>query len=667
MIKAFVLLYFLCISARALPQRVYTLGDDRDYIDSLKMLVARTSSDSICCATSYRLADLLRRTGSPEEAKPYFARANELSVKFPYLRDASIFYNATSYITAGDYSAYEKQLLLANSKLKAYPTKNAYGLRAFILQNLAIVNQINQNEKGAMRIIVTEAIPLAKQSGNNEVLSSLYRALGIIFMNYPDRKKADMYLKLSIDCLESKDNGSPTLKESKVETYSIHAENLVQLGRMYEAKHALDKAFQILKNYPASNLNNLYYCSEGLYYYKSKRLKNAYASYDKGIRSSGQTHDILAMNRLMYMKYKALCSEKKYEAAKQLLLELVNSPSLFVIDQKNWYKELAEVYELLGDIKNANHYNKLYIDLNDSLHKTSFEKEIGQMEARFHKAESDNTIRQLEEQRERMRLVAENNKLHYGIFGLACLILFSVLVLFWIRANSQKKLAQEKAKNYQQSLLSLGNQKEMEILQATIAGEEVERKRIARDLHDGIGSLLSSLKMKLIKRPNSLHELNEHESEQVAILLNRSITELRQIAYNLVPETLLKLGLEKALQDLCLLLKTDHINIIFHAQGIKPDISESNQMIIYRIIQELINNALKHSHCTEIIVDCSQNENLFFITVEDNGKGFDASDPKTLQGSGLRNLKNRVEFLKGKLQIDSSPGEGTAFNIELNI
>lgn len=667
MIKAFVLLYILCVPAMVLSQRVYTLDDDKDFTDSLKMLVARTPSDSIRCANSYRLADLLRLSGKTEEAKRYSDKANELSIKFPYLRDAAVFYNATSYIKSGDYNGYEKQLSLANSKLKKYPTKQAYSLRAFILKNISIIKQLNNNEKEAMRILVNEAIPVAKQSENNEILSALYRSLGIIFMNYPDRKKADMYLKLSIDCLESKDNGSPTLLESKVETYAIHAENLVEMGRVYAARHSLDKAFQILKDYPASNLNNLYYCSEGLYHYRSGRLKNAYASYDKGIRSCARHLDLLGMNRLRYMKYEALCSEKKYEEAKQVLLELLQSPSLFVVDQKNWYKELAQTYELLGDVKNANHYNKLYITLSDSLHDAAFQKEISQLEARFHKAENENTIKQLEARQERMRLIAENNKLYYGIFGLACLILLIVLMLFWIRANSHKKLAQEKAKNYQQSLLSLGNQKEMEVLQASIAGEEIERKRIARDLHDGIGSLLSSLKMKLIKNPNSLNELNEQESQQVAILLNRSITELRQIAYNLVPETLLKLGLEKALQDLCLLLKTEGVRIIFHAQGIRPDIPESNQIIIYRIVQELINNALKHAQCTEIITDCSQNGNLFFITVEDNGKGFDTSGLKGSQGSGLGNLRNRVELLKGKFHIDSSPGGGTACNIELNI
>jgi len=667
MIKAFVLLYILCVPATFLAQRVYTLDDDKDFTDSLKLLIARTSFDSIRCANCYRLAELLRINSKPEESKQYLDRANALSVKFPYLKDASIYYNASAYLISGEYNIYERQLSLANSTLKKYPTQEAYSLRALILKKMSVIRQFNNDEKDAMRILVNEAIPIAQQSGNNEILSALYRSLGIIFMNYPDRKKADLYLKLSIDCLESKDDGSPTLLESKVETYAIHAENLVEMGRIYAARQSLDKAFQILKDYPASNLNNLYYCSEGVYYYKSGRLKNAYASYDKGIQSCARHKDLLSMNRLRYMKYEALCSEKKYEEAKQILLELLRSPSLFVVDQKNWYRELAHTYELLGDIKNANRYNSLYITLSDSLHDAALQKEISQLEARFHKAENENTIKQLEARQERMRLIAENNKLYYGIFGLACLILLIVLLLFWFRTNSHKKLAQEKAKNYQQSLLSLRNQKEMEVLQASIAGEEIERKRIARDLHDGIGSLLSSLKMKLVKNQHSLNELSEQESQQVAVLLNRSISELRQISSNLVPETLLKLGLEKALQDLCLLLKTETVRIIFHAQGIRPDIPESTQIVIYRIVQELINNALKHAQCTEIVMDCSQSEQLFFITVEDNGKGFETSGLKDLQGSGLKNLRNRVELLKGKFQIDSSPGGGTACNIELNI
>lgn len=667
MIKALVLLFLLLCPGIARSQRVYTLGDDENYTDSIKILIASTTSDSIRCYNSYKLANLFRRSGRAEESKVYFEKANRLSGKFPFLKDASVFYNAASFLISGDLKKFENQLYSANEKLKKYQNKTAYALRAYILSNLSILKQINNNEKEAMRILVTEAIPLAKQADDHEIVSSLYKSLGIILMNYPDREKASMYLELAIGYLETADKRSPTLQELTVEIYAINAENLVELGNLYAAKNSLDKAFAILKDYPSSNLNNLYYFPEGLYYYKLGQLKNALASYNKGIESAGHHGDLLSMNRLKYAKYMTLREQKNYPEARQVLLELIRSPSVFVLDKKNWYKELARTYETLGDVKNANHFNKLYIALSDSLHNASFQKEIGQLEVRFNKAENENKIRQLEAQKERMRLVAENSKLYYGIFALVCLILLTVLILFWIKSKSHKKLALEKEKNYQQNMATLEQQKEIEVMQAAISGEEIERKRIARDLHDGIGSLLSSMKMKLMKDPRTMHSLNGEESEQVSALLNRSITELRQIAYNLVPETLLTLGLEHALNDLCSLLKTDSVHIACHYQGIRTDISESNQIMIYRIIQELINNALKHSGCTEIIVDCHQNQDMFFITVEDNGCGFRIPKNAIHPGAGLKNLRNRVQALKGKIDMDSSPGEGTAFNIELSI
>lgn len=665
--KAFVLLYLICSYTCAVAQRSYILGDDNRFMDSLSVLIAQTPSDSIRCSNSYKLANLLQLNGRPDEAKPYFENANKLAEKFPYLRDASIFFKATRYLMSGDYEGYKQQLTLAGKNLKKYPTKNAYALRAMILQNLSIMAQLNDNEKEAMRMIVAEAMPLAKQSDNNELISSLYKSIGIIFMNYPDPVKADSYLAVSANYLESKDNGSPTLKESKVELYAILAENLVTLGNMHAAKQALDKAYAILKDFPESNLNDLYYCSECLYYYTMGQLSQAFASCEKGIKSSERHKDMHSMNRLKNIKYKILRSEKRYKESIPVLLELVSFPNSFVADKKNWYKELGQAYEQQGDLKNATHYYNMHIHLADSLHQVDFQKEIGQLEARFNKAENENKIRQLEAQKERMRLVNENNRLYYGIAGLVALLLAGSLLLFWLRANTQRKLAQEKAKNYQQSLLTLRNEKEIEIMQATISGEEIERKRIARDLHDGIGSLLSSLKMKLLKSPDSINALSQEEATQVAALLNRSISDLRQIAYNLVPETLLKLGLEKALLDLGHLLKTDQVNIILQVHGISNDIPQSQQMSIYRIVQELINNALKHSGCSEIVADCSQSDQTFLITVEDNGRGFDVTNAATKSGSGLGNLRNRVEAMSGTLQVSSSVSGGTAFNIELHL
>ena len=113
--------------------------------------------------------------------------------------------------------------------------------------------------------------------------------------------------------------------------------------------------------------------------------------------------------------------------------------------------------------------------------------------------------------------------------------------------------------------------------------------------------------------------------------------------------------------------KSDYANVTvaFQANEISKSIKANDQVTIFRIVQELINNALKHSNCTEIIVDCSQNDDLFLITVEDNGKGFNSDDLAAYNGLGLKNIKNRIELLKGKLDVQSIPNKGTVFNIEL--
>ena len=202
-------------------------------------------------------------------------------------------------------------------------------------------------------------------------------------------------------------------------------------------------------------------------------------------------------------------------------------------------------------------------------------------------------------------------------------------------------------------------------MQAMIDGEEAERKRIARDLHDGIGSRLSSLKMQI--NDFELKNINNKDFENISKGLSKSITDLRRTAFNLVPETLSKLGLELALKDLCFSMSNSNVTILFTSNEIQNNLIESNQIAIFRIVQELINNALKHSKCSEILVDCSQHERLFLITIEDNGIGFNTKDLQCFSGLGLKNIKNRVEMLKGSLEIFSNSCNGTIFNIELKV
>lgn len=661
------LFLFILFASNVLhSQRFYTLDDDQSYIDSLTQLIQTTRSDSLKGISSFKLADLYRRSKKNELSDRYLAIANQIAPKYPYLKTVAIYYNAGSYLSKGDVPGYGKQLDMANQKLKKYKIKDSYVLQAYILKNLSIIQQIQNNEKEAMRILVDEAMPLAKKGGDFEILSNLYKSLAIVAMNNNEREKGDGYLKLAKEYIEKADQSSYTYQESKAEIYIIDVENLCHLEKLQEAKKSLDKAYYIVKNYPKSNMNGGYYFSEGYYFYKVKQHENALRSFDKGIANCNLYQDVLLANRLKFAKYLPLKAMDRYQDAKNLLLDLIENTTHFAVDQRNYNKELALTFEKLGDIKNAYKYSSKYIALNDSLNETEFREKIAGLEAKFNKAENEKKISQLEAQRERDKLIAQNNKLYYGLLVAISFLLLLLVIFLWINSKNQKKIAVEHAKNYAQNLTALKNQKEIEVMQAMIKGEEGERKRIARDLHDGIGSMLSSLKMRFTKVNNSA-DFDVNEIDNMNTLLTNSIAELRQVSYNLIPESLLKLGLEHALSDLCEMLKTEEVQIDFHGDTIKNDIPESIQITIYRIVQELLNNALKHSNSTEILVDCSQNQSLFFITVEDNGIGFDTDKIDSFEGQGLKNLKNRVELLNGKIEIDSSKESGTVFNIELSI
>lgn len=651
---------FLFLSAFAHSQVILSLDDDTVYIDSIAKVTRNTKSDSVKCLYSFKLSRLFLMVQNAEKSKEYLNQANRLKSGFPFLKDASIYYNSFSFIEKGDIAGFEKTLLEANAKLKQYNNTEAFRLRAILLQNYGIMQQRKNNEKGYMKLLVNEAIPLAKRSGDDELISGLYKAVAIIFMNNNERQKAGEYLDEAQKYIEKATKRSPTLAESKMETYIINAENLVELKHFYDAKKVLDKAFFTLKKFPDSNLNDSYFYSEGLYYAKQNKYTQALTSYEKGIKSAKKHQNAIALNRLKFAEYEILFKLKDYEKAKnnlQYLLE--NTP--FIVDKKNYYNELSKVYSAVKNYDKAYFYANKYNVVNDSLNNTKFQKEIVELEAKYKKAENEKKITALQSQNEKAALLVYNNRLNSFLFAVLSVLLFLIVLFLWILNKNQKKLSFQKEINHQQELTALENQQKLSVSNALIEGEEVERKRIARDLHDGLGSMLSGLKIHL-----KLAEKDNVSATEVTTLLDNSIRELRNISQNLMPESLLKLSLEHALRDLCMANSNTITNVEFQYLINKSNLSKNHQIFIYRIIQELLNNALKYAKASEILVSCSQNKETFFITVEDNGIGFDVSE-RSNTGMGLRNIKNRVEFLNGKLEIESIINKGTSAYIELKV
>jgi len=207
--------------------------------------------------------------------------------------------------------------------------------------------------------------------------------------------------------------------------------------------------------------------------------------------------------------------------------------------------------------------------------------------------------------------------------------------------------------------------------EAVLKGEEQERSRLAKDLHDGLGGMLSGIKYSFntMKGNLILTPENAKAFERSMDMLDSSIKEMRRVAHNMMPEALVKFGLDTALKDFCNdISNSGALQVSYQSIGVEnAKIDQTTAITIYRIVQELINNTMKHAVAQTALVQLSKAENQMSVTVEDDGKGFDTAMLSGSRGIGWSSIQNRVEFLKGKLDVHSQPGKGTSVLIELTV
>jgi two-component system, NarL family, sensor kinase len=255
------------------------------------------------------------------------------------------------------------------------------------------------------------------------------------------------------------------------------------------------------------------------------------------------------------------------------------------------------------------------------------------------------------------------------INSLILLGLFAILfILFLIADHKNKKILAQKQEEIREQLISeLKKDHQIQAARAVLQGEEQERARISRDIHDGLGGLLSGLKLSLsgILDGHKLPiELNEKFNKAIGEL-NNSITELRRISHNLMPPAIVQFGLKEALNDFCVQLNNKSgYRLIFIFYGSSFRFNSSIEIATYRIAQEAINNALKYSEATEIKVQLILEPEWVNLTVQDNGKGFDFKKNEIPQSSGLRNMRARAESFDGRLDISSKEGVGTEIIVD---
>ena len=213
---------------------------------------------------------------------------------------------------------------------------------------------------------------------------------------------------------------------------------------------------------------------------------------------------------------------------------------------------------------------------------------------------------------------------------------------------------------------------ESDLMNAVVTGQEKERQRLAEELHDGLGPLLSSVKNNLEAIESLIRSTKDRKVqyfENSKWLLQQAIQETREIAHNLMPKTLEEFGLASALHGLTELLSDTQAVQIDYYTNITGKLGEQGiEFSLYRIAQELLNNALKHSNATKINLQLILHTDSVVLTIDDNGEGFNPEESTTThKGLGLRNISSRLRAIKGHILLDSAPGQGTVVTVEVPI
>ena len=279
-------------------------------------------------------------------------------------------------------------------------------------------------------------------------------------------------------------------------------------------------------------------------------------------------------------------------------------------------------------------------------------------EIQLNKLEAKNKEQQIDLFQKELNLKDKLNT--YYIALLLAFLLLLGLVLYAYRQRSKHLRQQIDLKNLE--LAQERQDAKIATLTALLDGQEQERARIARDLHDGLGGLLSGTKLHLSQLNEQLLQQNKMKMEKGITQLDMAVDELRRVAHNLTPDLLQKFGLLEALQEYARRMSNETLEIDVQFLYFRTPLPAESELLLYRIIQELVNNAIKHANPTQVIIQLVEEDNAYLVTVEDDGTGFDYLRQQG-NSAGLLNIQSRVEFLKGVLHVQSDPGKGSSFEI----
>ncbi len=533
---------------------------------------------------------------------------------------------------------------------------------------LANIGNAHLHKKDAVAAIdyYLQAIRLLEVCSDRSRLPGLYANLTSLFETQKQYDKS----------IEYGNKAFALAQEFKDDYAAVNA--LLNISGAYSALNQFQKEHELLeralilaeKNQDLEQMAAVYN-NLGDWYDHQKQYASALENYRESYRYAhqmgNQYHLCTASSRVALAYYNLQLNDKALSyilQAEKLAIDVGSRADL-----KEIYKTRAQIEHQRGNFKQAYDYLSKSFTVSDSLFKVASSEKIAEMEARYQNEKKLKEILQLQQEKALQQLsIRQQSTFNYVLLGSIATIL-TIGFLVYRNSKHKQQLLHQTAQLQTQRIKELEQEKKLVAYNALLKGQELERSRMAKDLHDGLGGMLSGVKLSLgaMKGNIILSEDNTRLFARVLDQLDHSISEMRRVAHNMMPEALVKLGLQQAIQDYCDgLNESSQLQFNLHFHGLTNRLEAATEIVVYRIVQELLNNIVKHAEATMVLVQIMRHDDNLNITIEDNGKGFDRGIAHE-STDGLNNVRSRVDYLKGQLDIQSMPGKGTSIHIDFTI
>ncbi|GAB2829891.1 tetratricopeptide repeat-containing sensor histidine kinase [Ferruginibacter profundus] len=622
--------------------------------DSLLQVLKTAKEDSNMVNLLLKINAAYNNDGHMDSGLLYLEKAQQLAEKknltafIPRINTAYIqyYYNNSNYNKSKEYAL--KNLAIAEKNHDDVLMAKAYN-------NLTAVYNHFGNYKQAVDYSL-KCLALSEKLKDSINFAARYATVSNTYLNLKQNDKTIFYSKKAIELALQFDQ--------KEELWA----GLNNIGSGYSGQHKMDSAIYFgMKQLDFAKKENY---TEGIIYASINLSYRYFLNGDlQGVEKTlailnefeNQTADTTIIAEMYVAKALAHILKGNYTPAKMLLDSSIGLAIKVKAESAlgNAYNTYAKLYFMQNKVKEAENYAYRYDSLQSVANLKELNFYIEDLGVQYETEKKETQIKLQQSQLKQRSIL--NYFLATGIFALLLIFL-----LGYRNYRNRQKLQQSK-------IDELESEKKLTATEAVLKGEEQERTRLAKDLHDGLGGMLSGIKYSLtsVKENLVMTPGNAQAFERSIDMLDSSIKEMRRVAHNMMPEILIKYGLDTALKEFC--SEIDHSGVIhvnYQSVGMqKAVIEQTTAVTIYRMVQELVNNTIKHARAENILVQLHQSaqEKLLAITIEDDGQGFDTSILNQPGGLGWQSIKNRVDFLKGKVDIQSSAGKGTSVMIEIII